>query len=372
MKNKLTIFEAISIIAIISISQIILDYPEYLINITGTGTIVNLVFLLIFSVLFCIIISNIFKSFANQDIIDISEIIGGKILKFAVSLIFIIFLFLAVISASSNFIYLIKNIYFRNNNFLFAFSIFIISIFIACYKGFYSTKKISTFFFGILVASIFCLTLGDNGNYNSNNLLPIFGYNYKTTFQTGLSNIFIFNFMLIYFFLMPLLSKKNDYKKIIFSSLIINFLLIIASIIAILQYYPTSVAESISNVNSSNIILAVTRRIQISSFLSQTDSIFVFIWGYAILCYISILIDGIIYILSKIFNYESKHSLSFSIIPIIIGGVILINNMSKIYYLEYYIFKNFSIILTFGISFIIVILGYFKSKKGLKNVKDKK
>lgn len=36
MKNKLTIFEALSIIAIITIAQIILNYPEYLIDITGT------------------------------------------------------------------------------------------------------------------------------------------------------------------------------------------------------------------------------------------------------------------------------------------------------------------------------------------------
>ena len=163
---------------------------------------------------------------------------------------------------------------------------------------------------------------------------------------------------------MPKLSKKNDYKKIVFYSLIINTILIIISIIAILQYYPTSITKEINNVTSTSIILAVTRRIQLNSFLSQTDSIFILFWCYAILCYISILIDTIIYLLDKNFNYESKQTLTFSIIPIIIGGVLLTNNYLKIDFLEKIIFKNSSIIITFGISFIILCLGYFQKKKG--------
>lgn len=163
---------------------------------------------------------------------------------------------------------------------------------------------------------------------------------------------------------MPLLNNKNDFKKIIFLSFFINFLLIIISVIAILQYYPTSITENISNVSSSSIILAVTRRIQISSFLSQTDSIFILFWGYAILCYVSFLIDGIIYIFHKTFRYQEKKSLSFSLIPILLGSIILVNNMMKLYYLESYIIKTFSIVLTFYILFLIVIIGYFKAKKG--------
>ena len=138
MKNKLSIFEAISIISIITIAQIVLDFPEYLVNLTGTGTVINILFLSIIVFIFCIIIERIFKNFSNQDIIDISEIVGGNFLKFIVALIFIIFLFIAAVSAISNFLYLIKNVYFQNTNTLFILSIFIISIFISLNKGFYN------------------------------------------------------------------------------------------------------------------------------------------------------------------------------------------------------------------------------------------
>ena len=292
MKNKFNFFEALSLIIIITISQIILDFPEYLVDLTGTGTIINLLFLAIISLIFCIIISNIFKNFSNHDIIDISEIVGGNFLKFIVAIIFIIFLFITAISAILNFLFLIRNIFFQNTHSLYILLIFLITILIASRKGFYSIKKVSTILFGILVLSIFSLFFGDNGNLNSNNLIPIFGYNYKTTFQTGLANIFIFNFILMYFFLMPQLSKKNDFKKAVFSSFGINLGLLLISTISILLYYPVSITHSITKINTMSTILLVTRRIQISSFLSQTDSIFIFIWSFAILNYISFLIDS--------------------------------------------------------------------------------
>ena len=166
---------------------------------------------------------------------------------------------------------------------------------------------------------------------------------------------------------MPLLNQKKDFTKIVFLSFTINLLLIIISVIAILQYYPTSLTKEIANVTSSNIILAVTRRIQISSFLSQTDSIFILFWGYAILNYVSLLVNGIIYTLHKNFHYQNQQELSFAVIPILLGSILFINNQIKLYYLETVIFKNYSMILTFGIFFLIAILGYFKIKRGLQH-----
>ena len=159
-------------------------------------------------------------------------------------------------------------------------------------------------------------------------------------------------------------------RKIVFSSLLINIVLIMISVISILFYYPTSITHSLSNVNTMNTMLLVTRRIQISSFLSQTDSIFVFIWSFGILNYISFLINSIVYILDKLFKYEEKTKIASSVLGVILGGVIFINKIVQIEFLEKNIFKNFSIILTFGISFIILILGYFKNKrKVFKNEK---
>ena len=104
--------------------------------------------------------------------------------------------------------------------------------------------------------------------------------------------------------------------------------------------------------------------------MSQTDSIFVFIWSFAILNYISFLINSIVYIFDKLFKYEEKSKIVSSVIGIFLGGIFFVNKIIQVEFLEDKIFKDFSIILTFGISFIILILGYFKNKKkGIKNAK---
>jgi len=374
MKNNLNMIEAISLITLIMITQIILNFPEYLIDITGSGTIINLIFISIISILFCLIITKIFKSFSNADIIDISEFIGGKFLKFIVSIIFILFILLSVIITISNFLYLLRSVYFPSLNILFILAFFIIPTILANQKGFYVIKKISLIFIPILIISIFAILITTIDNFNINDFFPIFGYNIKTTFGNGLQNIFIFNFILLYLFIMPFLDKKNNYKKIVVTSFFINILLLLISIVSIITYFPNLITNSVNKLNHLNSAFSLTRTVNISTLIAQSDALFILIWSFAILCYISFSTYAITYILNKLFNYESKEQTIYPIISIIIGFCVLTSKISITTFLEKYIFKYSSILLTFGISFIILLLGYFKKTKRkdkiTKNVKN--
>lgn len=368
MKETLKIYEAISIISIIIISQIILDFPDNIIGLTGTGSIINIIFLSIIVLVFCYIISNIFKNFSNLDIIDISEFVGGKILKFIISIIIIAFLLLSMVISISNFLSLLKSIYFTNCSFFLLFAFFAIPIIIAGKKGLYPLKKLASIIFPILALSIICLLFASSENFGIDNFFPIFGYNMETTFKTGFQNSYIFNFILLYFFLMPFLNKKNDYKKIVFPSLLINTVFLIIAIIGILAFFPTKINHSIANLNSLNMTYLITRKIRISSYISQTDAIFIFIWSFSIICYTCICSFMISYILNKLFSYESKGQTTYPIISTVLGFCIIVNKTNILEILENHIFKYFSIILIFIICFILIILSNFK-KKHLKKSK---
>ena len=82
MKDKLSRFEGISLVLIITVTQIILNMPEYLVDLTGTGTIINILYIFLIGIIICLIIYKIFKNFPSMDIIDIAESLGGNILKF--------------------------------------------------------------------------------------------------------------------------------------------------------------------------------------------------------------------------------------------------------------------------------------------------
>ena len=129
------------------------------------------------------------------------------------------------------------------------------------------------------------------------------GYNYETTFVIGLQNIFILNFLWVYFFILPNLKKKNDLKSIIFTSFIVNIVLIILSVIAILSIIPTIITKEISTSSNLSTIYLITRRIQFNSFIKQTDILFLFIWTLSIFGYIAFLVYWVSYILNKLFIF---------------------------------------------------------------------
>ena len=66
-------YEAISLILIIMINKLILNVPFYVVSTVGSGSIINLIYVVI--VLFII---KFFENFENSDIIDISEFLGRK------------------------------------------------------------------------------------------------------------------------------------------------------------------------------------------------------------------------------------------------------------------------------------------------------
>lgn len=133
---KLNKFEAICLILIITIVEIILSMPEYLTKNVGTGAIINILYISIIGIFLCFIICKIFKNFPSSDILDISEFLGGSFLKFILSFLFIFFLLLSISIAISNFTHLIKSLYFKNYSALF------IMLFFIAILAFSSMKRI--------------------------------------------------------------------------------------------------------------------------------------------------------------------------------------------------------------------------------------
>lgn len=367
MKNNLTKREAISIICIISLSQLILNVPKTIINSCGTGSIVNILYVSLIGLITCIIFSKIIKNFPSDDIIDISEKLGGNMLKFIISLIFIAFFIILILIAISDFSYLLKCVYFQDAPLTFILIFFIIGALFANLSGFNSIKKVCSMIIPILIYSFLIIFFKSTPNIELEDLTPILGYNYKSTFQTGLLNLFFFNFIILYLFIMPLLKKKNDINKIIFTSFSINVFILILTIISVISIFTNHISSS--NINS---LYFLTRSVKLSNFIEQVDAIYIFIWTLSILAYISVLLFFIIHILNKLFHFKDQTQLSYSILSIIIGLSLIFVNLSQINFLEETIFRYSSIIITFLISFIILFLGNIKEKHKRKLNKTKK
>ena len=79
--TKISTKEAIMLIISIVIAHTIVTLPVTLLKNSKSGILVNIVYVSILALLFAFILFKLFKKFQGQDIIDISDYLGGPFLK---------------------------------------------------------------------------------------------------------------------------------------------------------------------------------------------------------------------------------------------------------------------------------------------------
>ena len=78
---KLSNLESIGLVLIIIINHVILNFSKSIIANTGSASALNILFIGIIVLLFVQLLLFLFKHFSGQDILDVSQYLGGKILK---------------------------------------------------------------------------------------------------------------------------------------------------------------------------------------------------------------------------------------------------------------------------------------------------
>ena len=78
---KVKSLEAICLIILLMINKLILNVPYYIVAIVGNGAIVNIIYIGIIDFIVLLIIIKLIDSFESMDLIDISQYLGGNILK---------------------------------------------------------------------------------------------------------------------------------------------------------------------------------------------------------------------------------------------------------------------------------------------------
>ena len=83
-------------------------------------------------------------------------------------------------------------------------------------------KKISCVIVPLAISSIIFIFFNTLDSSTFYRISPILGEDLKTTLFIDLNNLFVFNFITYYYFLIPLLKKKSDFSKVSKYTLIIS------------------------------------------------------------------------------------------------------------------------------------------------------
>lgn len=360
--NKLRSYEAVAIIVSVMISHIILNLPNHILTATGTSTILNILYVIAITCVFFFIISKIFKAFPNADIIDICEFLGGKFLKTIYSIFFILYvsiitaLIIRIISESLSLIYL------SNIKIEIIILIFIVASAILNLLGFKTITRVTLIFVPFILISMVVIFFTSVGDYVVERALPLFGYGLEETFLYGTANLFAFSSIIIVFLLNPYINTKK-FRKIGYISIAIYSVYLIISIISLLFFIP-----SISQINTILSVYVLARRINLGQFIQRIDALFILVWSVSIFSYSAITLYFSTKAFQKITKIKHSTPIIYSLSSIIFAISIIPRNIAEATFFENTIYKYASLIMVFGISFIILILAYIK--KLVKNKKE--
>ena len=297
--NKITKVEAIFLILIVMVNRIILNLPFSIIQVTKTGSPINLIYIGIIGLFIVILINKLFQKFPSSDILDISEYLGGNIFKILIAMIAIIFLFLSLYITLAEFSNLLEVIYFKRSPKIFILMFFILASLIANLIGFRSIIKTICTIVPFTIISILITFFGATDDFNIYNFTPILGDGTKQIFLVGLQNLFSFSMINFYIFFKPLLKNSYEFSKVTISSYLIAWFLLFITIISLMSAFPMT-----QDTNAINYLYLLSKKITLGNFIQRIDALFILLWILSIFCYLSIVIFMMNVISKKITNFE--------------------------------------------------------------------
>ena len=139
--SRIGTLEAICLILSVIIIRTVLSLPKNILELTNSASIINLIYVGIIAILLIYLICRLFKKFPGMDIVDISEVLGGKIFQKIVGIIFITYFLISSSIFLRHFCECLRIVYYPSTNVLFVVLFFIIALCATNYLSFNASLK---------------------------------------------------------------------------------------------------------------------------------------------------------------------------------------------------------------------------------------
>ena len=288
-------------------------------------------------------------------------------LKAITSIIFTVYLIFASSILMANFSEFLRVVYFHSSPSWIITFIFVITAIIANKLGFRSLIKVNTLIVPIVLITELVVFLGGLGKIEFQRALPILGHGFGQTFISGFSNIFAFGGLLYLYLIRPNLKNNVNYKKVGIISISLSGLFLLLSVASLLLLFPFL----INGVNTLSVYMS-TRVIEFGTFFERTDALFIFVWLFAFISYLCVIIAYISKINQKNCNVKNPSIFIYLTGLLILAVSLIPSNTSVIRFAETVLYKNAALFIVFGYSFIILIIGYLKKKKVSLTIRRKR
>ena len=349
--------EAIALLVTIAFNHIIINMTKDIIDLTASASLLNILYIGIIAIIFTSIICYFLDKFPTFDLVDISNYLGGKFLKWVIGLLFIAYFIFFAGNLLHMFSTCLQIIYFPYTKQFYIALFFIISGICACIMRHNAIYRSTLIIFPFIVISTLFLFLSDIQFFNIEKMYPIFGNGLYTTFFTGITNMFAFQGLAYIFFTPPLLKEPAKIKKVAITSVILSCIFLLICVATVLFIF-----NGFVDTDELLPLFSAVKYIEFGSFFQKLDSIFVLIWILSFASYLGITIKFSSSILRKLTNFQDDSIFIFVVGILLFIASIWQKNYVISTFLANTVHKYVFFILVIGISLLILISATFKKK----------
>lgn len=361
MERKISNYEAICGFLIISIANLVLTSGKILIKSEKSASILNSLFVSILALLIFLIMSKYLKKFNGKNLIDLSEILGGKYFKFLIGFLYIVYFFIRYAIFLRKIGDAMQLIYYPLTHIVFIIALITISSGIVSSIGNNSIFKSTSILLPLIYSTIILIFIGNSKNFNFNNIFPILGNGLSETFLSGSSNIFVFNGLIYLYFIPHKLKNPEKIQKIGIIFWFFNFIYLLFCISDIVLLF-----NNVTNHSELPPLYMSVRYIEFGTFFQRLDSAAIFIYILGLLCTLAINLTITLDIIKQITNISNTKPLLYPCLLISFSIALSLNPNTVVEIFENQISKALYIILVIIIPLFIFIFTTLKQKNEKK------
>ena len=184
--SKIGTLEAIMLIVCVIIIHTVLSLPKTLLDLTKSATILNIIYVTGIVLIFIYVVCKLFKHFPGMDLLDVSEILGGKFLKNIIGTIFFLYFVVSSSILLRNFCECLKIVDYPSTNIIFIIFLIMIGVSSVNNLQFNASLKSNLIIIPFVLFSIIFLFFANLENFTPQRIFPILGEGAFQTFVTGL------------------------------------------------------------------------------------------------------------------------------------------------------------------------------------------
>lgn len=358
-EGKFGLYETVCLTTIIILSKIFYTSISVIIKSMGTAAWYGTLFSSAVSLVLFLFLYLLMKRFPGKNIMDIFDIVLGKFIGKAISLLFSAYILFYAGSSLREFLEMIKayNLPYTQPSLIL--SAFIIVAILIVYFGLEGAARVSAIFFIPIIAGLIIILILAAPYYNFDNLKPFGGYGIANTLGIGFLRSSAYDEVFLLAIIINSIHGLKNFKRAGVVSLIISGVLIALSVlfnIAAFEY--TGASENTSAT------FQLARIIYFNRFFQRMESIFLFTWVITSLITVSVSLLISMTVYCKTLKIENHRPIILPFAFLLFMVAIYPENFAQVTEINISIMRQYSLIFVYGIPLIALFISLLRGKKG--------